>query len=82
MAFAADKKPIGGHVMAHASTTRIALRKGRGEQRIAKIIDSPMLPEAEGLSVEYPVACFPHYIHHLKEPSIPFHLTRFVNSTR
>lgn len=47
MAFAADKKPIGGHVMAHASTTRIQLRKGRGEQRIAKIIDSPMLPEAE-----------------------------------
>jgi meiotic recombination protein DMC1 len=47
MAFAADKKPIGGHVMAHASTTRISLRKGRGEQRIAKIIDSPMLPEAE-----------------------------------
>lgn len=48
MAFAADKKPIGGHVMAHASTTRVALRKGRGEQRIAKIIDSPMLPESEG----------------------------------
>jgi meiotic recombination protein DMC1 len=47
MAFAADKKPIGGHVMAHASTTRVSLRKGRGEQRIAKIIDSPMLPEAE-----------------------------------
>lgn len=47
MAFAADKKPIGGHVMAHASTTRVSLRKGRGEQRIAKIIQSPMLPEAE-----------------------------------
>lgn len=47
MAFAADKKPIGGHVMAHASTTRLALRKGRGEQRICKIFDSPLLPEAE-----------------------------------
>mgnify|MGYP000297469671 CR=1 FL=1 len=40
-------KAIGGNIMAHASTTRIKLRKGRGEQRIAKIIDSPMLPEAE-----------------------------------
>jgi DNA repair protein RAD51 len=40
-------KPIGGNIMAHASTTRIKLRKGRGNQRIAKIIDSPMLPEAE-----------------------------------
>lgn len=47
MAFAADKKPIGGHVMAHASTTRLALRKGRGEQRICKIFDSPMYAEAE-----------------------------------
>lgn len=33
--------------MAHASTTRLALRKGRGEQRICKIYDSPMLAEAE-----------------------------------
>jgi meiotic recombination protein DMC1 len=46
--FVADsKKPIGGHVMAHASTTRLYLRKGRGEQRICKIYDSPCLPEAE-----------------------------------
>lgn len=40
-------KPIGGNIMAHASTTRIKLRKGRGDQRIAKIMDSPMLPEAD-----------------------------------
>lgn len=33
------KKPIGGNIMAHASTTRISLRKGRGENRIAKIYD-------------------------------------------
>lgn len=39
------KKPIGGHVLAHASTTRLSLRKGRGEQRICKIYDSPCLPE-------------------------------------
>ena len=38
---------IGGHIMAHASTTRLQLRKGRGENRICKIVDSPMLPESE-----------------------------------
>lgn len=46
--FMADpKKPIGGHVLAHASTTRLYLKKGRGEQRICKVFDSPCLPEAE-----------------------------------
>jgi len=46
--FAADpKKPIGGNIMAHASTTRLYLRKGRGETRICKIYDSPCLPESE-----------------------------------
>ncbi|XP_065066052.1 meiotic recombination protein DMC1/LIM15 homolog [Rhopilema esculentum] len=48
MHFQADpKKPVGGHILAHASTTRISLRKGRGELRIAKIFDSPDLPENE-----------------------------------
>jgi len=48
MTFQADpKKPIGGHILAHASTTRVMLRKGRGECRIAKIYDSPDLPENE-----------------------------------
>ncbi|CAH1794134.1 unnamed protein product [Owenia fusiformis] len=48
MSFQADpKKPIGGHILAHASTTRLSLRKGRGELRIAKIYDSPDLPENE-----------------------------------
>jgi len=48
--FNADpKKPIGGHIMAHASTTRLYLRKGRGESRICKIYDSPCLPEAEAV---------------------------------
>jgi len=46
--FQADsKKPIGGHIMAHASTTRISMKKGRGEERIAKVVDSPSLPEGE-----------------------------------
>lgn len=38
------RKPIGGHVVAHASTTRILLRKGRGEERVAKVQDSPGKP--------------------------------------
>lgn len=71
-------KPIGGNIMAHATTTRskfkkygvlifhaltyvysdflvwilfichrLALRKGRGEERICKVISSPCLAEAE-----------------------------------
>lgn len=39
--------PIGGNIIAHASTTRLSLRKGRGETRICKIFDSPCLPEGE-----------------------------------
>ncbi|KAJ3113215.1 Meiotic recombination protein dmc1 [Phlyctochytrium bullatum] len=50
MSFVADpKKPVGGHVLAHASTTRLYLRKGRGETRICKIFDSPSVPEAEAM---------------------------------
>uniref|UniRef100_A0A2M4BT56 DNA repair protein RAD51 homolog n=1 Tax=Anopheles marajoara TaxID=58244 RepID=A0A2M4BT56_9DIPT len=41
------KKPIGGNIIGHASTTRLYLRKGRGETRICKIYDSPCLPESE-----------------------------------
>lgn len=43
------RKPVGGHVLAHASSTRILLRKGRGEERVAKVMDSPgkMFPERE-----------------------------------
>ncbi|KAI1719415.1 rad51 domain-containing protein [Ditylenchus destructor] len=41
------KKPIGGHIIAHASTTRLFLRKGKGEARMCKIYDSPCLPESE-----------------------------------
>ncbi|KAK4432764.1 DNA repair protein [Sesamum alatum] len=40
-------KPIGGNIMAHATTTRLALRKGRGEERICKVVSSPCLAEAE-----------------------------------
>lgn len=45
--FVQAPKPIGGHILAHASTTRMYLRKGKGAERVAKIYDSPSLPEAE-----------------------------------
>lgn len=49
-AYAIDpKKPVGGHIMAHASQTRLFLRKGKGEQRVCKIYDSPCIPESEAV---------------------------------
>lgn len=42
-------KPIGGHIIGHASQTRLFLRKGKGETRICKIYDSPSLPEGEAM---------------------------------
>jgi len=39
--------PIGGHIIAHATQTRLFLRKGKGDNRICKIYDSPSLPESE-----------------------------------
>ena len=33
--------------MAHATTTRLWLKKGKGENRIVKIVASPSLPERE-----------------------------------
>ncbi|PIN73504.1 DNA repair and recombination protein RadA [Candidatus Woesearchaeota archaeon CG10_big_fil_rev_8_21_14_0_10_45_16] len=38
---------IGGHVVGHASTFRIYLRKGKKGSRVAKLIDAPNLPDAE-----------------------------------
>jgi len=45
--FGPTMRPAGGHVLAHLSTNRLLLRKGRGDLRIARIIDSPYLPEGE-----------------------------------
>ncbi|GMS79071.1 hypothetical protein PENTCL1PPCAC_1246 [Pristionchus entomophagus] len=42
-----SKKPIGGHIVAHASTTRLGLRKGKGENRVCKVHQSPNLGEGE-----------------------------------
>ena len=43
------KKAIGGHVLAHASDTRISLRKGKGDSRVGKITDSPWRAEGEAM---------------------------------
>ncbi len=43
--FGDPNKPAGGHVMAHACTHRVYLRKGSKGTRLAKVIDSPYLPE-------------------------------------
>jgi len=37
----------GGHIVAHGATIRVFLRKGKGEQRIAKVVDAPNLPESD-----------------------------------
>ena len=39
----------GGNIVAHGSTIRVYLRKGKGEQRVAKMIDAPHLPEGEAI---------------------------------
>jgi DNA repair protein RadA len=36
---------IGGHIVGHASTYRIYLRRGKKDSRVAKLVDSPDLPE-------------------------------------
>lgn len=45
--FGDPNRPIGGHIVAHGSTYRVYLRKGKGGKRIARLFDSPHLPEAE-----------------------------------
>lgn len=50
MTFTADpKKPVGGNILAHASTTRLYFWKGKGDEWVCKIYDSPCLPESEAI---------------------------------
>jgi len=37
----------GGNIVAHGATIRIFLRKGKGDQRVAKVVDAPNLPESD-----------------------------------
>lgn len=47
--FGDPTKSAGGNVVAHGATVRIYLRKGKGDQRVAKMIDSPNLAEGEAV---------------------------------
>ncbi|MEK6837586.1 MAG: DNA repair and recombination protein RadA, partial [Nanoarchaeota archaeon] len=47
MFFGDPTQAIGGHIVAHASTFRLYLRKGKKGTRVAKLIDSPNMPEGE-----------------------------------
>jgi len=49
MLFGDPTTAIGGHVVGHAATFRIYLRKSRQNKRIARLIDSPSLPEGEAI---------------------------------
>jgi len=40
-------KAVGGHVMGHGTTHRIWLWRRKGNKRLARVVDSPRLPEAE-----------------------------------
>ncbi len=39
--------PIGGNVLGHAATYRVYLRKSREDKRVARLVDSPCLPDNE-----------------------------------
>lgn len=45
--FGDPTEAIGGHIVAHNSTFRIYLRKGKKGTRVAKLVDSPNLPDSE-----------------------------------
>ena len=45
--FGDPTSPIGGHILGHQATFRLYLIKSKGEKRIARLIDSPSLPEGE-----------------------------------
>ncbi|MDR2866822.1 MAG: DNA repair and recombination protein RadA [Methanomassiliicoccaceae archaeon] len=47
--FGDPTRPIGGHIVGHTATFRLYLRKGKGGKRIARLIDSPNLPEGEAV---------------------------------
>ena len=42
---------VGGHIVAHASSARIYLRKGKKGTRVARVIDAPHLPDSEAIFI-------------------------------
>jgi len=51
MFLANPNKPAGGNIVAHGCTYRIMIRKSKENIRIARILDSPMHPEIEGVFI-------------------------------
>ncbi len=49
MMFGDPTAAVGGHILGHASSYRMYLRKSKGNNRIARLIDSPSLPEGEAV---------------------------------
>lgn len=49
MLFGDPTIPIGGHIVGHTSTFRIYLRKSKKDSRVARLVDSPHLPEGEAV---------------------------------
>lgn len=49
MMFGDPTTHVGGNIVAHASTFRLYLRKSKANTRIARLIDSPNLPEGEAV---------------------------------
>ncbi len=47
--FGDPTKPIGGHILGHTATFRVYLRKSKGDKRIARLMDSPNMPEGEAV---------------------------------
>ena len=47
--FGNPQRPAGGNIIAHASTYRFWIRKGREGKRIVKVLDSPYHPESEAI---------------------------------
>jgi DNA repair protein RadA len=47
--FGDPTKPVGGHILGHTATFRLYLRKSKGEKRIARLVDSPNLPDGEAV---------------------------------
>ena len=47
--FGDPTRPIGGHIVGHTATYRVYLRRSKGEHRIARLVDSPSLPEGEAI---------------------------------
>ncbi|UJG42399.1 MAG: DNA repair and recombination protein RadA [Candidatus Heimdallarchaeum endolithica] len=55
--FGDPTQAIGGNIMGHWATTRFYLRKSKGEKRIIRVYDSPVLPESEAIFAITPEGC-------------------------